>query len=50
MIQPIHSMPLYVCGENFSRTQGWIEGALETSEIVIEKMIPLFSCDTIKRI
>ena len=35
MLQPIHTMPLYVCGENFSQTQGWMEGALESSLDVI---------------
>lgn len=35
IMKPIHSMPLYICGENFSQSQGWMEGALETSWDVI---------------
>ncbi|MEW6283674.1 MAG: NAD(P)/FAD-dependent oxidoreductase, partial [Candidatus Eremiobacterota bacterium] len=33
MIQPLESeeIPLYVCGEAFSQSQGWIQGALETA-------------------
>lgn len=38
IIQPFKSIPLYICGENYSETQGWIEGALETSENVIKKI------------
>lgn len=38
MIQPNQEMPLYVCGEAFSTNQGWIEGALETSEKVLAEM------------
>lgn len=38
MIQPIKNMPLYTCGENFSQTQGWIEGALETSSEVLKSI------------
>lgn len=37
MIQPM-DCPLYICGENYSTNQGWIEGALETSDIVLHKM------------
>ena len=38
MIQPNQDMPLYVCGEAFSTQQGWIEGALETSEKVLAEI------------
>ncbi|MCA9779793.1 MAG: FAD-dependent oxidoreductase [Candidatus Eremiobacteraeota bacterium] len=38
MIQPDQEMPLYVCGEAFSTQQGWIEGALETSEKVLAEI------------
>jgi monoamine oxidase len=37
MIQPM-DCPLYICGENYSTNQGWIEGALETSDVVLHKM------------
>ena len=36
---PFLKQQLYICGENYSETEGWIEGALETSEIVIKKII-----------
>lgn len=38
MIQPNTTIPLYICGENYSENQGWIEGALETSYEVIKKI------------
>lgn len=38
MIAPLPDMPLYVCGEAFSTSQGWIEGALQTSEKVLANM------------
>ena len=38
MIQPMKNMPLYTCGENFSQTQGWMEGALETSSEVLKSI------------
>ena len=36
MRQPYENMPFYTCGENFSQTQGWIEGAIESSWNVIK--------------
>lgn len=38
MIAPVSGLPLFVCGEAFSTEQGWIEGALETSEKVLARM------------
>lgn len=38
MIKPIN-IPLFICGENYSETQGWIEGALQTSLLVVDKII-----------
>ena len=29
---------LYLCGESVCMTQGWMEGALESAEILIEKI------------
>ena len=34
MLNPINN--IYICGEAFSQKQAWIEGALETSEKVVE--------------
>jgi len=39
IIHPIPNINLFICGENYSETQGWIEGALETSFKVIDKII-----------
>ena len=38
MIQPLENEPLYICGENYSSHQAWVEGALETSELVLKKL------------
>ena len=29
---------VFVCGEAFSKKQAWVEGALETSELVLKKI------------
>jgi monoamine oxidase len=36
MQQPVAGAPLYVCGEAWSRQQGWVEGALETTDAVLQ--------------
>lgn len=36
ILQPFRDMKLFICGESYSTNQGWIEGALETSSIVVE--------------
>jgi hypothetical protein len=36
ILQPFRNMKLFICGESYSTNQGWIEGALETSSIVVE--------------
>jgi monoamine oxidase len=36
ILQPDQSVPLYVCGEAYSHDQGWVEGALDTAEQVVE--------------
>ena len=36
MINPLAN--IYICGEAFSQKQAWVEGALETSECVVEKI------------
>ena len=38
MLQPDPAVPLYVCGEAYSHDQGWVEGALDTAEQVVEKL------------
>jgi monoamine oxidase len=36
MCQPIAGVPLYISGEAWSRQQGWVEGALETTDEVLQ--------------
>ena len=36
MLKPVKNTPLYICGESYSRWQAWVEGALETSDKVLE--------------
>jgi len=38
MIKPIEGENLFICGENYSSHQAWVEGSLETSELVLEKL------------
>lgn len=37
MIQPEPDFPCYVCGEAYSTKQSWVEGALQTAELVLAK-------------
>ena len=37
-VQPNPEIPLYLAGESFSRSQSWVEGALETAESVVERL------------
>lgn len=37
MIKPIDDRPLYICGEAYSDAQGWVEGALQTADMVLER-------------
>ncbi len=34
--KPKAEVPVYICGEAYSNGQGWVEGALETAEIVLQ--------------
>jgi monoamine oxidase len=38
MIQPNPRLRVYVCGEAYSNSQGWVEGALETAEEVLRRI------------
>jgi monoamine oxidase len=31
------NIPLYICGEAYSDSQGWVEGALQTADMVLKK-------------
>ena len=45
MTQPVDDFPCFVCGEAFSTNQTWVEGALETAEIVLQKRFGLAAPD-----
>lgn len=36
--KPLNDQPLYICGEAYSDAQGWVEGALQTAEFVLDKL------------
>jgi monoamine oxidase len=36
---PVEGCPLYICGEAYSDGQGWVEGALQTADIMLAKLI-----------
>ena len=38
MIQPVAEFPCYICGEAYSTNQTWAEGALQTAELVLERL------------
>lgn len=35
IIKPNSTLPLYICGDAYSNWQGWVEGALETANMVL---------------
>jgi MreB/Mbl protein len=37
IMQPKPPLPVYICGESYSHGQGWVEGALETAEAMLEQ-------------
>ncbi len=38
MIQPVADFPCYICGEAYSTNQTWAEGALQTAELVLDRL------------
>lgn len=41
MMQPIENRSLYTCGEAFSEVQGWVEGALSNTEMLLQSHFAL---------
>jgi hypothetical protein len=41
MSQPVDGFPCYICGEAYSTKQTWVEGALQTAEIVLRARLGL---------
>lgn len=37
IVQPRPGLPVYVCGEAYSHAQGWVEGALQTAEDMLQR-------------
>ncbi|MCB9108731.1 MAG: FAD-dependent oxidoreductase [Anaerolineales bacterium] len=37
IVQPVDGHELYICGEAYSNWQGWVEGALQTADLVLAK-------------
>ncbi|MBL8150544.1 MAG: FAD-dependent oxidoreductase, partial [Blastocatellia bacterium] len=35
IIKPSPDAPVYICGESYSDAQGWVEGALQTAEMML---------------
>lgn len=38
IVQPFDQHPLYICGEAYSDAQGWVEGALQTADMMLAKL------------
>ncbi|WP_212003271.1 FAD-dependent oxidoreductase [Chitinophaga sp. HK235] len=36
---PLADCPMFICGEAYSDAQGWVEGALQTADIMLKKLI-----------
>lgn len=43
IVQPDRRAPVYICGEAYSDAQGWVEGALQTADLMLRrfKVAPL---------
>lgn len=39
VLQPVDDVPVYIVGEAFSFDQGWVEGALETTEMMLQEKL-----------
>jgi monoamine oxidase len=38
ILQPVPGTPIFICGEAYSPSQGWIEGALESADQVLDRL------------
>ena len=41
ILQPLAGETIYVCGETWSNVQGWVQGALNTSEVMLQNKLGL---------
>jgi monoamine oxidase len=46
--KPVKDFPCFICGEAWSENQTWVEGSLQTSEIVLQKHFGLSEPDWVK--
>lgn len=54
MVQPIEGEAIYTCGESLSDYQGWVEGALRSANLILEreefgKLPPIFETNEFKQ-
>ncbi|MCV9929815.1 FAD-dependent oxidoreductase [Flavobacterium sp. LS1R49] len=49
IVHPIENCSLYICGEAYSDAQGWVEGALQTADIMLTKFIAIESKNPVKQ-
>jgi len=38
IVQPQANVPVYICGEAYSDAQGWVEGALQTADMMLTRL------------
>ncbi|KDM89889.1 flavin monoamine oxidase family protein [Photobacterium galatheae] len=43
IVQPLPQTHFYICGEAYSHSQGWVEGALQTAQLMLAKLKPQLS-------
>lgn len=41
LLQPMAGEQIYICGEGYSNVQGWVQGALNTAEVMLQKKLGL---------
>lgn len=41
ILQPLPQETIYICGECWSNVQGWVQGALNTSEVMLQNKLGL---------
>lgn len=49
MRHPIENLPIYICGDSYSDLQGWVEGALTNTELMLEEHFGLKRPDWIPK-
>jgi hypothetical protein len=50
IIQPVADVPVYICGEAYSEDQGWVEGALQTAELMLQNHFHLYPPDWLQSV